>query len=55
MVETAEGRKRLRDHVRLHRSRRLDTRFLGGAADPRRQGREEGPDRAFPAHRPGQP
>ena len=55
LVEGAEGRQRLRDHVGLDRARRLHARLLGGAADPRRQGGAEGHDRAVPAHRPGQP
>ena len=55
LVEGAEGRQRLRDHVGLDRARRLHARLLGGAADPRRQGSAEGHDRAVPAHRSGQP
>ena len=54
VVEGAEGRERLRDHVGLDRARRLHARLLGRAADPRRQGSAEGPGRAVPAHRPGQ-
>ena len=38
LVEGTEGRQRLRDHVGLHRARRLDARLLGRPADPRRQG-----------------
>ena len=33
VVEGAEGRQRLRDHVGLDRARRLDARLLGGPAD----------------------
>ena len=55
VVERAEGRERLRDHVGFDRARRLHPRLLGRAADPRRQGSAEGSRGAVPAHRPGQP
>ncbi len=55
VVEGAEGRHRLRDHVGLHRAGRLHARLLGRPADPRRQGSAQGPDRAVPPHRPGRP
>ena len=43
LVEGAEGRQRLRDHVGLDRPRRLDAGLLGRPADPRRQGGAQGP------------
>ena len=42
VVEGAEGRQRLRDHVGLDRTGRLHAGLLGGPADPRRRRSAEG-------------
>jgi ribose transport system substrate-binding protein len=50
VVERAEGRQRLRNHVGLDCARRLDAGILGRPANSRRKGRQQGPRRAVPAH-----
>ena len=44
LVEAAEGRQRLRDHVGLHRAGLVDVRVLGRAKDPGRRERSQGFD-----------